>query len=100
MSAAPGYWVAVDYMCKAEVIKDSAGRDLAMRQDGASAADMRKMAAAPELIDALRRMCEMHSLLMKKANLAASFLDAETICAMNMAPMAARSALFAAGVEL
>jgi len=47
-------WSAIDYGFGAELIKSADGKELAMRQDGASVADMRLMAAAPELLEACK----------------------------------------------
>jgi hypothetical protein len=49
--------------------------------------------AAPDLRDALKRMLDMHSLMMKKVNHSASYYDADTIREMNEAPSLARKAL-------
>lgn len=49
-----GPWIAVDYLSTAELIKSADGKELAMRQDGASVADMRLMVAAPELLEACK----------------------------------------------
>lgn len=54
----PRPWRAVDYLAAAELIEGPQGQTLAMRQDGASAADMRLMAAAPELLEALEELLE------------------------------------------
>ena len=51
-------WSAIDYGFGAELIKSADGKELAMRQDGASVADMRLMAAAPELLAALEKEAE------------------------------------------
>lgn len=42
-----------------------------------------------ELLEALQRMCVMHEMMVKKTNFGASFYDAETITAMNEAPIQA-----------
>lgn len=53
-------WVTVDYLSRAELIKSADGKELAMRQDGASVADMRLMAAAPQLLLALEVLLGWH----------------------------------------
>lgn len=53
----------------------------------------RLVRAAPELKVALEGMLEMHDLMMKKVNHKESFYDAQTLAAMNAAPLLARAAL-------
>lgn len=50
LKTTPGPWEAVDYLARAECIKGPGGKELAMRQDDATAGDMLSMAAAPELL--------------------------------------------------
>jgi hypothetical protein len=49
-----------------------------------------------QLVAALEAMCAMHSAAMQKTNIGASYFDAETLAAMNDAPLVARAALLAA----
>ena len=49
----PGPWKAADYLSRAELVEGPNRENLAMRQDG-TAADIRLMAAAPELLAELR----------------------------------------------
>ena len=51
----PGPWKTVDYVARVEEIHGAPGQILVMRQDGAKLGDMLAMAAAPELLAALRR---------------------------------------------
>lgn len=53
--------------------------------------------AAPQLLAALKAMTAMHAKMMAKVNHGASFYDAETIAAMNDAPIIANAALRLAG---
>jgi hypothetical protein len=54
----PGPWKTVDYLARAEEIHGPDGQILAMRQDDAKLGDMLAMAAAPELLEALRVLLE------------------------------------------
>src|SRR3546814_19884444 len=47
-------------LSKAEIIKSADGKELVMRLDGASVADTQMMAAAPELLDALKNLIDAH----------------------------------------
>ena len=49
----PGPWKAADYLSSAELVEGPNGKILAMRQDG-TAADIRLMAAAPDLLRELQ----------------------------------------------
>ena len=60
------------------------------------AANVKLIAAAPDLLEALNRMIAMHDMMMKKVNHGASFYDAETIMEMNEAPIQANNAVFIA----
>lgn len=53
LKLSPMPWKALDVLCRAELIQDANGRDLVMRQDGATISDMQLMAAARELYRAL-----------------------------------------------
>jgi hypothetical protein len=57
----PGPWKTMDYLSRAEEIHGPEGQILVMRMDGATLGDMLAMAAATELLEALREIADDYS---------------------------------------